>query len=188
MICCLEVIVYLLENSEERQAIRIRPVVVLFGIWPLSKVDVDWPGNSQTVILVVNASNCAAACISQQNDWLCLFQILENWYISEHHSQVPNSAFSILSGLLFELLRCAENLGFLQQVGYWWFNSTYFLRTYQWKLCNVRSPWLSQTESAVGQSSILDASVVSILIVSVLIRSPEQPLSNTPSWHMLLFK
>jgi len=71
MIRSLEVVVPLLQSLHNGQELPIVRVVVLFGTYSFSRVDVDRSENTETVTVVENAGYGKAACISLQNNRLC---------------------------------------------------------------------------------------------------------------------
>ena len=73
MIWSLEVVVPLLHSVHNGQDLPIVRVVVLFGTLEISAVEVDRSENPENIVLVENAGNGEAACISLQNNQFSQF-------------------------------------------------------------------------------------------------------------------
>jgi len=97
MIDAFEVVPPLFHRFHNGQELPIVSIVVLFGRGAFSGIEGDRPKSSEPIVLVEDASNCKAACISLQDDWLCWVEMLENWYFSEHLLKLSECMFGFSS-------------------------------------------------------------------------------------------
>jgi len=77
-ISALEIVFPLCHWINNRQELPIVPVIVLFGRGAFLRVEIDWPTNPESVVLVEDAGICEAACLCLQNDWFLRVEMLEN--------------------------------------------------------------------------------------------------------------
>jgi len=122
MIRSLEVVTPLLHVLNNGQQLQIVCVVVLFGTWAYSRVEVDLAENSETVVLVENPGYGKAASIALQNNLLCLIEMVADICISEVPFKLLKWKFGTPSPFPFELFRCPGSLCHLWQV---WYRSCY---------------------------------------------------------------
>jgi hypothetical protein len=97
VISALEIVSPLFHCLDNRQQLPSVCVIVLFGGRALSRVEIDWAKNPESVVLVDDAGDCEAASIGLQNDRFLWVEVLEDWCFGKGLFELSKCEFGIPS-------------------------------------------------------------------------------------------